>query len=338
VAIVSRYVVIAGEPKERSRAVEFARLPDGRWSSDALFAVRYGSGETVYRRALVIDELSIGPIVATDASFPSFREASPELLGWALRIGSGLPGIATSSAPENNDRDAVRLARLLEAHAERPLDLPPPYDYDDGSPVRFVRVGDRCLFCGADTARTPETTARREKGEITSTLSHWYPPEERDRLTNLIGWTCAPCGLGDPCACPVCPDCELTVSEPGLARCSECLIACPPHFASAALGGLPAAYRPIEGIHAHGLLERRLGDDRLLAIDAPHLADRLLGAEMRIESEAYLRETGGTSEALLVLWRRGPGAHGVRGLLVDSADKEAIAYAEARAVERSDVL
>lgn len=337
-AIVSRHVVIAGEPKERARSIEFARLPDGRWSSDALFAVRYGSGETVYRRALVIDEPPIGPIVASDASFPPFREASPELLGWALRIGSKLPGIATSSAPENSDRDAVRLARLLEAHVEPPRDLPPPYYYDDGNPVRFIRVGDRCLFCGADTARTPETIGRRQKGEITSTLSRWYPLEERDQLTNLIGWICTPCGLGDPCACPVCPDCELTVSEPGLARCSECLIACPPHFASAALGGLPVAYRPIEGIHAHGLLERRLGVDRLLAIDAPHLADRLLGAELRIESEAYLREADRTSEALLVLWRRGPGAHEVRGLLVDSADEEAIAYAEARAAERSDVL
>jgi hypothetical protein len=115
--IVSRRVTLLHRGAPSSHTVEFVRLADGHWSSDALFAVRYGEGETVYRRALVLRAFPHQPtIIVENRDFAPFRDLPAELLGWADRMTAGIRGIPTSSAPENSDRDEVRFARLVETH------------------------------------------------------------------------------------------------------------------------------------------------------------------------------------------------------------------------------
>ena len=328
--IIKRSVELRLRDRIVAHEIELVRMVDGRWSSDALFALRYGDGVTVYRRALSLPGFpSAGPIRIGAADFPPFRELAPELLGWANRPSLGIKGFETSAASENNDRDEVRFARLLEAHL-------PPELLAAASSTRSI--GDRCVSCGRSTAPGSDRFVNRVSAAMSAGRAEWLPAAERLSEITLEGWSCAACLTPSEearCICPACVECE----DPAVAtvgdRCVGCAEVCPPFFAPTDRAP-SVSYRPISGVYLHGTLEDLAGTDQLLAVDAPTLADWLLGEMLRVESEAYLLLGDRTIEAVLFLWRRGAGE--VRGLLVDSADEAGRDYAEARASERSDAL
>lgn len=125
-----------------ARTVFFRSWPgSGRWWSDPVFAVRFGGGTIVHRRAIAARGDNSAPTVdlPLESGIAPFRDAQPHLLGWAEGSGLGR-GIAITADPADADprfadrpspeRDRLwrayeELFQLEEAYADLRDDLAP---------------------------------------------------------------------------------------------------------------------------------------------------------------------------------------------------------------------
>ena len=101
-------------PVGKAKPVAFARRPAGGWRSDALVAVRRGSGRTIYPAAINLSdqEVASGKISLRPDHLDPFREMIPTVVGWADRPDLGRSGPVLPNADRANwDSDGVSKPR-----------------------------------------------------------------------------------------------------------------------------------------------------------------------------------------------------------------------------------
>lgn len=114
----TRQVVIS-LPEGETRQLDFVRLPDGSWQSNAVLAVRRARGKTVYALAVHLDpdEVRYSRLSLSERHLGGFRELEPVIVGWADRPEIGWRGdLAPDAEPEHCDIDAVFAARNEPLH------------------------------------------------------------------------------------------------------------------------------------------------------------------------------------------------------------------------------
>ena len=109
--------LVTHNPQGRdTRPVAFRRLPfrlfgdpdNSTWASDAVVALRYGNGHTVYPRSIILwfdprDRLTDGKLVVGPRSFAHFHKADPRLAGWIRSGSNDRTGFEPTAAIENCD-------------------------------------------------------------------------------------------------------------------------------------------------------------------------------------------------------------------------------------------
>ncbi len=151
------------------RPVVFRRLPGywfgstgARWASDAIVAMRYGSGRTIYPRAIVLTAdprhlLDNGALTIAPRFFARFVGAEPRPLGWIRRRGVDAAGWEPTAAAVHHDRDWVSVP------PDRPLSPDPWGSHRIGRfTVRTVKPGG-ALYSGLTGGpdRTPSAWESR---------------------------------------------------------------------------------------------------------------------------------------------------------------------------------
>lgn len=77
---------VLGKPIAPEREVRFRSEGETALRSDAVVAVRYGQhGQAVYARGIRLPVHAPAAVILTAEHFPPFRDATPEILGWAER-------------------------------------------------------------------------------------------------------------------------------------------------------------------------------------------------------------------------------------------------------------
>lgn len=90
------------------REISFRELPNGVFASDAIVALRYGRGRSIYPRAIILSRgAARGSRVEVGArDFLSFRDAAPIVLDWASRPDLRFAGpLLPDADPIHWDRD-----------------------------------------------------------------------------------------------------------------------------------------------------------------------------------------------------------------------------------------
>lgn len=106
-----------------ARSVFFRSWPgSGRWWSDPVFAVVYGTGSVVHRRSIGAPGDERGPTIdlPLESGIAPYREAEPRLLGWAAGAGRGylISADPADADPAFADRPSSERERIFSAHAE----------------------------------------------------------------------------------------------------------------------------------------------------------------------------------------------------------------------------
>jgi hypothetical protein len=118
-----------------AREIGFRTLPNGVLASDALVALRYGRGRSIYPRSIILPRGSRpdGTLQIGARDFLPFRDAAPVVLGWARRPELRFAGSVEVDADQIHwDRDWA--SNGAPASIEARLYSPADPQNDEGGP------------------------------------------------------------------------------------------------------------------------------------------------------------------------------------------------------------